>query len=129
MSAERVPRVRRAPIPSDALVVVRGDPGDEAITRDQAEAFRRRFDRWGRWGVSAFYARSELEIDDLAFDRLHRFGSLRIYRIVDLEHAGFEVVPTFRTPHVTLAWDDDLLAGLARLEAARHERRANPYHE
>jgi hypothetical protein len=129
MSAERVPRVRRAPIPADAVVVVRGEPGDVAITREQAEEFRRRFDEWERWGVSAFYARSDAEVDDLAFDRLHKFAQLRIYRIVELEAAGFELVPTFRTPHVTIAWADDLDQGLMKLELAPHRTRLNPYHE
>ncbi len=42
--------------------------------------------------------------------------------------AGVEVVPTFRSPHVTLAFGD-LDLGLATLEAVEHEVRRNPYHE
>jgi len=109
-------------------VVVRGDPGDDAITREQAEQFRRRFPDWGRWGLSAFYARNDDEVDDLAFDRLHQFSQLRVYRVADLEAAGFEVMPTFRSPHITVAWSTDLDEGLARFDTARHQARSNPYH-
>ncbi len=129
MPGERVPRIRRAPLPADAVVVVRGDPGDERIIREQADMFRRRFPDWGRWGLSAFYACSDDEIDDLAFDRLHQFGVLRVYRVADLEAAGFELVPTFRTPHVTVAWASDFDEGLGRLASACHQERGNPYHE
>lgn len=111
------------------MVVVRGDPGDERITREQAAMFRRRFPEWGRWGLSAFYATSDAEVDDLAFDRLHQFEVVRVYRVADLELAGFELVPTFRTPHVTVAWATDLDEGLARFVSARHHERDNPYHE
>jgi hypothetical protein len=53
---------------------------------------------------------------------------LAIYLVADLEAAGFEVVATFRTPHVTLAFTGDLDTGLAALSAAVHEERTNPYH-
>lgn len=128
MSADRMPRVRRAPIPPEAVVVVRGDPDDDAITREQAEQFRRRYSDSGRWGLSAFYARNDEEVDHLAFDRLDQFAKLRVYRVADLEAAGFELVPTFRTPHVTVAWSTDLLDGLAQFDAVRHQARTNPYH-
>ncbi|MGH3566810.1 MAG: hypothetical protein ACRDRH_12405 [Pseudonocardia sp.] len=60
------PRIRRASLPDDALIVVRGDDLDPAASRHQADVFRRRFPDWGRWGLSAFYARSDAEIEDLA---------------------------------------------------------------
>ena len=59
-----VPRVRRVAIPDDAVLVVRGDDLDPQTARAQAVAFRRRFPDWNRWGLSAFYARSEAEVDD-----------------------------------------------------------------
>lgn len=126
--AEGTPRIRRAPIPDDAVVVVRGQPADPAAVRLLAEDFRDRFPAWGRWGVSAFYARGEIEIDDLALTRLRRFRLVRVYRVVDLVKVGLEIVPTFRTPHVTLAWQDELDEGLDRLDAAAHIERVNPYH-
>ena len=46
-------------------------------------------------GLSGFYARSDDEVDVLAFDRLHQFGVLRVYRVADVEAVGFELVPTF----------------------------------
>ena len=101
--AERVPRIRRAPLPADALIVVRG--------------------------LSGFYARSDSDVDDLAGDQLERFPLLRLYRPAVLEAAGFQIVPTFRTPHVTIAFDGDLEVWLERLHVADHDERNNRYHE
>jgi hypothetical protein len=126
---ERVPRVRRAPLPADAFIVVRADDLIEKSSREQAVEFRRRYPDWGRWGLSAFYARNDSDVDDLAADRLERFPVLRLYRPEVLEAAGFEIVPTFRTPHVTLAFDGELGFCLERLGAAEHEERPNTYHE
>lgn len=127
--SERVPRVRRAPLPADALIVVRGDDLIDGSSQLQATDFRRRFPDWGRWGLSAFYARSDTDVDDLAADRLEHFPVLRLYRPEVLEAVGFEIVPTFRTPHVTLAFDGDLDAWVDRLRTADHDERPNPYHE
>lgn len=93
-----------------------------------AEDFFDRFAGWGRWGVSAFYARGEIEVDDIASTRLRRFGLVRVYRVSELLDAGFEVVPTFRTPHVTIAWVGGLDQGLEALGTAKHIERVNPYH-
>ena len=123
------PRVRRAPIPADAALVVRGDDLDPETARAQVLAFRRRFPTWGRWGLSAFYARSDDEVDDLAADQLERFPLLVVFRIGDLEAAGFDLVPTFRTPHVTIAFTTDLDQALVTLAALGTDRRPNPYHE
>lgn len=74
--AEQQPRVRRAPIPDDAVLVIRGDDLEPGTARAQAVAFRRRFPGWDRWGLSAYYARSDAEIDDLAAEQLERFPEL-----------------------------------------------------
>lgn len=55
-----------------------------------------------------YYARSDAEVDDLAVDQLERLPTLGLFGIADLELAGFDVVPTFRTPHVTIAFTGDL---------------------
>lgn len=127
--AERVPRIRRASLPSDAVIVVRADDLIVGSSLLQAVDFRRRYPDWGRWGLSGFFARSETDVDDLAADRLERFPVLRLYRPSVLEAAGVEIVPTFRTPHVTLAFDGDLDLWIDRLRAADHSERTNPYHE
>lgn len=120
------PRIRRAPIPDDALIIVRGEvPAGSA--RRLAGQFRQRFPDWGRWGLSAFYAGSDVEVDHLAFDRLQGYEVLSVYPITALLEAGFDVVPTFRRPHVTITWADDLDTGLDRLGRAEHVRRENPY--
>jgi len=127
--AERVPRIRRAPLPAEALIVVRGDDLMEGSSQLQAEEFRRRYPDWERWGLSGFYARNDSDVDDLAGDQLERFRLLRLYRPPVLEEAGFQIVPTFRTPHVTIAFDGDLEVGLQRLWIADHDERNNPYHD
>jgi hypothetical protein len=102
----RAPRIRRAAIPDDAVVVVRGDDLDPGTSREQARSFLRRFPDWGRYGLSAYYARDDAEVDDLAGDQLERFPALAVFELAPLMDAGFELVPTFRTPHVTggLLW-------------------------
>lgn len=128
MTEPRMPRIRRAALPDDAVIVVRGDDLDAGTSRHQAVVFRRRYPDWDRWGISAYYARNNLEIDDLAADQLDQFPEITIYRVADLESAGFEVIPTFRTPHVTVAFTGELDVGLAALAAAIHEQRPNPYY-
>ena len=91
MAEPRIPRVRRAQLPDDAVLVVRGDNLDPVTARHQAEVFRRRFPDWGRWGLSAFYARNEAEVADLGADQLERFPLLGCYRVTDLQTAGFEI--------------------------------------
>jgi hypothetical protein len=127
--AERAPRIRRASLPRDAVIVVRADDLIEGSSQLQAVEFRRRYPDWGRWGLSGFFARSETDVDDLAADRLERFPVLRLYRPSVLEAAGFDIVPTFRSPHVTLAFDGDLDVWIDRLRTAEHVERPNPYHE
>ena len=127
--AERVPRIRRAPLPADALIVVRGDDLIEGSSQLQAEEFRRRYPDWDRWGLSGFYACGDSDVDDLAGDQLERFPLLRLYRPAVLEAAGFQIVPTFRTPHVTIAFDGDLEVWLEQLHVADHDERNNRYHE
>ena len=129
MTVPLEPRVRQAPIPDDAVLVVRGDDLNPATARSQAVAFRRRFPDWGRWGLSGFYARSEAEIEDIAADQLERFPLLVVFETSQLRAAGFDIVPTFRTPHVTAAFVDDLDAALSRLVLLGANHRPNPYHE
>ncbi len=123
------PRIRRAPIPDDAVIIVRGESDSPGITRHQAQRFLRAFPDWGRYGLSSFYARDDTEVDDLSLNQLKPFEVLRLIRFSVLVEAGFEVVPTFRTPHVTIAFTGDLDAELERFEDIESERRVNRYHQ
>lgn len=123
-----VPRIRKAALPADAVIVVRGEDLSPGMSKTQAERFRRRYPGWGRWGLSAFYARNDGEVEDLAGGPLRRYEMLSVFRVAALEAAGYEVIPTFRTPHVTIAFTGDLNEGLERLRLAVHDERANPYH-
>ena len=46
------------------------------------------------------------EVFDLGVDALERFSVLAVFRMSDLVAVGFEIVPTFRTPHVRIAFVD-----------------------
>ena len=50
-----------------------------------------------------------------------------MFRRAALEEVGIEIVPTFRTPHVTLCHVEllELVRGLLNCE---HTERPNPYH-
>lgn len=125
----RAPRIRRAGIPHDALLVVRGDDLEPTTSREQAVSFLRRFPDWGRYGLSAYYARDEDEVEDLAADQLERFPVLAVFELTALVEAGFDVVPTFRTPHVTVAFSGDLEEHLRSLVQLRPRIVENPYHD
>ena len=120
---------RRAGIPDDAVLVVRGDDLDPGTSRDQAVSFLRRFPDWGRYGLSAYYARDDAEVDDLAADQLERFPVLAVFELTALVEAGFDLVPTFRTPHVTVAFSADLERHLLALAKLHPRVVENPYHD
>ena len=128
MPGEPQPRVRRTPIADDAVLVVRGDELEPGVIRADATRFHRRFKAWGRYGISAFLAADEDEIDALCETKLVAWAVVIVFRRPDLEAAGIEVVPTFRVPHVTLAHLslDELTE---RLVSCDHEIVLNPYHE
>jgi hypothetical protein len=124
---ERVPRVRLTPVPDDGILVVRGDELDAALLAEDAGHFHERFSEWGRYGISAFYAASDEEVDALCGSRLVRFAEVVVFRRADLERVGIEIVPTFRTPHVTLC-HAELPELVRRLLACERTERPNPYH-
>lgn len=127
MMSERTPRVRLTSLPDEVVLVVRGDELDPTVLTEDAIRFHERFDEWGRYGISAFVAASDREVEALCESRLVRFREVVVFRRIDLERAGVEIVPTFRTPHVTLCHPvlDELVGRLTHCE---HHRTANPYH-
>jgi hypothetical protein len=78
--------------------------------------------------VSSFYARNSQEVAVLCETKLDRFAVVFTFRRADLESAGVQILPTYRTPHVTLAAAsaDQLIE---MLQSCPHERLQNPYHE
>ncbi len=109
------------------MFVVRGDELDPVVLAEDASRFRERFAEWGRYGISAFLAASDDEIDVLCQVRLVRFETIVVFRRDALERARVEVVPTFRTPHVTLC-HLDLEALVRGLLSCGCDIRRNPYH-
>ena len=51
---------------------------------------------------------------------------LFVYRLVDVRAAGFDVVPTYRSPHVTITFSDDAAVAVRRLLAVSHRIVVNP---
>lgn len=127
MTDPGMPRIRKAPLPDDAVLVVRGDTLDPDVLRRDASRFHRRYSTWGRYGISAFYARSDAEVDALCEVRLIQFPTVVVFARAELEANGIDVVATFRTPHVTLA-ADDLNELIQQLLACNYAERPNPYH-
>ena len=99
---------------------------EPAASIRQALQFRRRFPTWDRYGISGFIARSDDEVDDLGAHHLDRFETLLVFEIVDVLTAGFEVVATFRSPHVTITFTELPAVGVERLLALRHQEKRNP---
>lgn len=125
---EPTPRVRRAAIPDEAILVVRGDELDPDVLAADARRFHRRFKAWGRYGVSAVLATDDAEVDALCETRLRQWAIAVVFTRSALEANGIDVVPTFRTPHVTLAHAE--LATLVQgLTSCEHRVVVNPYHE
>lgn len=114
--------------PRGCLLVVRDDELDPAVLRADAKRFQRRFSAWGRYGVSAFLAADDAEIDALCETKLLQWATAVVFRRADLEAAGVDVVATFRTPHVTLACPK-LSELVDHLVSCDHEVLINPYHE
>lgn len=122
-----LPRLRRTLITDDTVLLVRGESDAEPdASVQQAVLFRRRFPAWARFGLSAFSARSDDEMFALGADRLATFRELIVHRTVDVVAADFGVVPTFRSPHMTITFYDEPQRGVARLRSVRHRRPPNP---
>lgn len=128
MTNDASPRVRQAPLPSDAVLVVRGDILEDELLRVDAARFTRRYPDWGRSGVSGYYARDEDEVVALCQTKLANFATVVVFTRADLEAEGIDVIGTFRTPHVTLA-AADIEALVTALTRCPHQVRENPYHE
>ena len=107
--------------------MVRGDELDPALLAEDASRIHERFADWGRYGVSAFEAENDAEIDVVCQTRLIRFTAVVVFEREALERAGVHVVPTFRHPHVTLC-HEELDQLVERLVHCEHRVLINPYH-
>jgi hypothetical protein len=87
-----------------------------------------RFVDFGRYGISAFYASQPAEVDALCETKLSQFATVAIFNRAEIESAGIEIIPTFRTPHVTLA-HSELAELIRRLLSCHATQIDNPYHE
>ncbi|NMM23361.1 MAG: hypothetical protein HHJ11_07670 [Phycicoccus sp.] len=127
MPNDTTPRVRRAPLPDDAVMVVRGDVLDGELLGAGTARFRRRYPDWDRVGVIGYYTRDDTEVNALCQTKMANFETVVVFAIRDLDRAGINVLGTFRTPHVTLA-ARDIQTLLEALISCPYQVRANPYH-
>jgi hypothetical protein len=128
------PHIRGDAPPAETTVVVRVDrtqpTNSPATPYEPNRAYQ--LDGQPFWGVSVFLALDET--GDASLDGLLS-GRMRTYRIVhtpsleQVHAAGFEVLPTFRRPHFTLALPDTTPSTLKQLLAALGPSALNPYHE
>lgn len=103
--ANSAPRIRRASIPDDAWLVVRG------LASIEPETSIRQADS----SVGASQLGAGMDCRRSMPDPM-----------MDVVEAGFEVVPTYRSPHVTITFYNDLEEGIARLMAVDHRVVSNP---
>jgi hypothetical protein len=128
MTPDLSPRLRKAGLPKDAVLAVRGNLLDADVLRADASLVSERYPTWELTGVSSFHARNSQEVAVLCETKLDRFAVVFTFRRADLESAGVQILATYRTPHVTLAAASaDRLIDM--LENCPHERLQNPYHE
>ncbi len=79
MAVERVPRIRLRTVSDAAALVVRGDELDPTLLAEDASRFYERFPDWGRFGISAFEADNDAEIDVVCQTRLVRFPTVVVF--------------------------------------------------
>ena len=124
------PSLRKEPAADDEIVVVRGGPSTVekllAHARRTHDAFV--LDGNPLWGISVFCALDDIgpgSLDAL----LRRFASYRVVhlpRVGQLREAGFDLLPTFKRPHFTVALADP--DEVDRLLRALGNADPNPYH-
>ena len=87
-----LPRIRRAALPPDVRVVMRGMSDDEpGVSIRQAAQFRRRYPDFGRFGISGFAARDDDEVADLGAHHLDRFAVLNVFELADVLAAALKL--------------------------------------
>lgn len=99
-------RLRRADLANSELVL-RGTPVTVAALLDQAEKMAKLYSFRGEalYAVSAAATAPGTTLDDLltgsSLRTRHSYTTARVSAVVS---AGFEVLPTFGAPHVSIAW-------------------------
>ena len=108
--------VRVEPLPRESTILVRGGPDTTAKLTAHAERVRRAFVLDGDpvLGISVFAALDDIgpaSLDGILSAKLTTYRVVHLVAAGQLAEAGFEVLPTFGRPHMTL-----LLTGVDRVE-------------
>lgn len=105
------------------MVVVRGNEGSDDARRRSAQRLRRRRPELGSYGLSGYFAEDEAAISDIVVSYLYSFlPAVLVYKTDALRAAGLAILPTFKAPHVTVAFEN-LEEGLALLTRTPGETR------
>jgi len=127
------PSVRAEVIADDRLIVVRGGPDSVASLARHAQRTSRGFLLDGEpfWGVSVMAALDDIGPASLAgilAGRMATYSTVHTPTAGGLTAAGFDLMPTFGRPHVTVRLGSAGPAELELLLAALGPARPNPYH-
>jgi len=127
------PRVRPEAIADDRMIVVRGGPDNLASLARHAQRTSRAFllDGEPLWGLSVMAALDDIGPASLAgilAGRMATYSSVHTPTAGGLTGVGFDLVPTFGRPHVTVRLASADPRELERLLAALGPARPNPYH-
>jgi hypothetical protein len=99
--------VRVEPLPRTATILVRGGPDTAEKLRTHAQRVRRAFVLDGHpvLGISVFAALDDIgpaSLDAILSRRLTTYRVVHLVTAGELVEAGFEMLPTFGRPHMTL---------------------------
>lgn len=125
--------VRTEPIHDDEVVLIRGGPETAAKLLGHARRLHTVYvlDGLPVFGVSAMAALDALgpaSLDGLLASRMASYRVVHMPLVGALREAGFQLLPTFRRPHVTVLLDSDAPDDVDRLLRALGPGRPNPYH-
>jgi len=122
--------VRVEPLPHEARILVRGGPDTVTKLTAHAERVRRAFVLDGDpvLGISVFAALDDIgpaSLDGILSGKLPTYRVVHLVKAGLLTEAGFELLPTFGRPHMTLLLTsvDEVASLLELLGPAQHNPR------
>ena len=127
------PLVRQEAVVADEVLVVRGGPDALAKLATHARRAHRAYVLDGQpfFGVSVFAALDDIgpaSLDGILAGRMATYRHVHLPTAGAVLQAGFELLPTFGRPHLTVVLESDAELDLRRLLEALGPAQANPYH-
>jgi len=82
------PKLRSTPLGASGYLIVRGTEPSVDEARYAAARFRDRFPGWNAFGLSGYYAATQVETDALFGNQLLAWSTVAIYVLDDLVNVG-----------------------------------------